>query len=153
MQLSLNVKPMHTVNVPIFELFQALSDPYRIRIIRLLLTSNDELCLCELSDCLEEPEYKLSRHLKLLKQSGFVTSQRDGKWIYHGLVKEPVYLRKLYQAIKIFPDQASFFEKDLKRYQRRLKLRKDGRCRVGVQATQKKRVLKLTSKENIAMEV
>ncbi len=47
---------------------QALADPLRILLIRLLLER--ELCVCELVDALEEPQYKISRHLGILKRAG-----------------------------------------------------------------------------------
>lgn len=124
---------MHLVNLSLSDIFHALSDSYRVRIMRLLLTSSSEICLCELSDSLNEPEYKLSRHVKILKQTGLITSVRDGKWIYHGLVNKPDYLKKLHQAILLFPDASEKFQSDLKRFKKRMKLRKDGRCRIGSQ--------------------
>lgn len=90
---------MYRVGIELHEVFGALSDPTRIRIIRLLLTTKDEVCLCELSDSLDEPEYKLSRHVKVLKSAGLITSIRDGKWVYHGLVKDHPYLKMLYRTV------------------------------------------------------
>lgn len=120
---------MHIVNVALHELFQALSDPYRTRIIRLMLESKSELCLCELSEALEEPEYKLSRHVKILKSSGLIASVRDGKWIYHSLVKDEKYLKLLHKTIAIFPDSENQLARDLARFKRRLNIRESGRCR------------------------
>jgi ArsR family transcriptional regulator, arsenate/arsenite/antimonite-responsive transcriptional repressor len=51
---------MHSMNICLHEIFQALSDPYRIRIVRLMLAVKGEVCLCEISESLDEPEYKLS---------------------------------------------------------------------------------------------
>lgn len=123
------VLAMHRVNVALHELFQALSDPYRIRIVRLLLESKSELCLCELSEALEEPEYKLSRHVKILKTSGLVSSVRDGKWIYHSLVKDEKYLKLLHKAVSVFPDSDSQLARDLARFKKRITMRESGRCR------------------------
>lgn len=120
---------MHRVNVALHELFQALSDPYRIRIVRLMLDSESELCLCELSEALDEPEYKLSRHIKILKSSGLISSVRDGKWIYHSLVKDEKYLKFIYKAIGVFPDSANQLARDLLRFNKRILTRESGRCR------------------------
>lgn len=120
---------MHRVNVSLHELFQALSDPYRIRIVKLLIQAKSELCLCELSEALEEPEYKLSRHIKALKTSGLITSVRDGKWIYHSLVKEQKYLKLIFSAVDEFPDSNKQSKKDFTRFKKRLTLREGGRCR------------------------
>lgn len=120
---------MHRVDVSLHELFQALSDPYRIRIIRLMIESKSELCLCELSEALQAPEYKLSRHIKVLKSSGLIASEREGKWIYHSLVKNENYLKFLYKTVTLFPDSESQLARDLSRFEMRLKMRESGRCR------------------------
>lgn len=121
---------MHRVDVALHELFQALADPFRIRIVKLMLATNDELCLCELSEALGEPEYKLSRHVKVLKSSGLITSLREGKWIYHSLVKDQSYLKALHKALSLFPDSEGTMEDDLKNFRKRMALRQNGRCQV-----------------------
>lgn len=120
---------MHLVNLQLHDLFQALSDPYRIRMVRLMLRIKTEACLCELSESLNEPEYKLSRHIQILKASGLLNSVRDGKWIYHSLVQNQKYLKFILRAVDIFPDTDRQFEKDFKRFEKRLLMRKAGRCR------------------------
>ena len=127
---------MHLVNIDPAELFQALAEPTRIRIVRLLATTKEEACLCELVDSLLEPQYKLSRHLKILKQSGFLTTQKDGRWVYHRLVKGHTYLTHIYAAIRALPDREGTFVSDLERFQGRMCLRESGRCRVGIQTAE-----------------
>ena len=124
---------MHSVSIELHEIFSALADPTRIRIIRLLLDTMDEACLCELADSLDEPEYKLSRHVKVLRSSGLLTSVREGKWVYHGLVKDTKYLKDLHKAVRGFPDGSKISAKDLVRFRKRLSLREAGRCRTGPQ--------------------
>ena len=68
---------MHLIKTQPEAIFQALSDPIRIRVIRLLNVTDEEACLCELVDSLLEPEYKLSRHIKILKSSGLLTARKD----------------------------------------------------------------------------
>lgn len=121
---------MHRVNVDLHELFQALSDPYRIRIVRMMQMVKGELCLCELSEALDEPEYKLSRHVKILKSHGLITSIRDGKWIYHSLVKDQKFLKTIFKALAEFPGGSQQTNMDLARFEKRLKLRDKGRCKV-----------------------
>lgn len=60
---------------------QALADPTRIRIMRLLLER--ELCVCEIEDALQEPQYKISRHLAVLKNAGLVRDWREGQWMHY----------------------------------------------------------------------
>lgn len=123
---------MHKVGIELHELFASLSDPTRIRIVKLLVATGEEVCLCEFSDAMNEPEYKLSKHLKILKSTGLLNSFRDGKWIYHGLVKKDVYLKSLYKLLSAFPDEEKVFTADLNRFKKRMKLRENGRCRTGL---------------------
>ena len=113
-------------------LFQALADQTRLRIIRLMVASGEEACLCELVDSLVEPAYKLSRHLKILRQAGLLTSQKDGRWVYHRLVSKPHYLETLYATVTALPDLEQVYQADFVRFNERLCLREGGRCRVGI---------------------
>lgn len=122
---------MYYAKISIEDVFQALSDPTRLRIIRLLAQNKGEICSCELVDSLREPEYKISRHLKVLKSSGLITAERDGKWIYHCLIRDEKFLKSLHKAILEFPDTGDTFEKDQIRFRKRMKLRRSGRCQVG----------------------
>ena len=124
---------MHIINIPAETIFQALSDPIRLRIIRLLSTTDEEACLCEFVDSLLEPQYKLSRHIKSLKQAGLLSASKDGRWIYHRLVISTDYLKHLYQTILMLPDNEGQYAQDLKRFQKRMSLRDSGRCHVGIQ--------------------
>tara|TARA_B110001454_G_scaffold219192_1_gene251171 strand:- start:56322 stop:56738 length:417 start_codon:yes stop_codon:yes gene_type:complete len=134
--------PMHRINITLHEIFQALSDPYRIRILRLMLSSKTELCLCELSEALKEPEYKLSRHVKILRSSGVIASVRDGKWIYHSLVQSEKFLKLIHKAVAAFPDFDSEAAHDLHRFEKRLSKREAGRCRQASQVTDEIRKLR-----------
>lgn len=124
---------MHVVNIFPAELFQALADPTRIRIVRLLSTTKDEACLCELVDSLLEPQYKVSRHLKILKHAGLLTAQKDGRWVYHRLIEGQPHLKYLYALVKALPDSDDAFADDIARFRHRMGLRQQGRCRVGIQ--------------------
>jgi len=110
-------------------IFQALSDVTRIRIMRLLSLNQDEACLCELAESLNEPEYKLSRHLKILRQSGLIEAEKDGRWIYHRLVKGNSHLKLLYSYLKQIPDLETRFKQDVKRFENRKSFRQGGRCK------------------------
>lgn len=68
------------------ELFHALSDPTRLRIVGELL--GGERCVCDLTAALDAAQSRLSFHLKTLKQAGLVTDRRDGRWVFYSLVPE-----------------------------------------------------------------
>lgn len=121
---------MYSVNLQPTELFQALGDMTRIRIMRLLLSRRgEEACLCEFTDSLNEPEYNISRHLKVLRQVGLLTSVKEGRWVYHRLVKDSSFFKYAYKLIDTLPDNDKIFESDLKRFDSEISKRESGRCR------------------------
>ncbi len=65
-------------------LFRMLADPTRLRVL-LLLTAEDELCVCELTHALALSQPKISRHLAHLRESGLLESRRAGLWMYYRL--------------------------------------------------------------------
>lgn len=124
---------MHVVDIQPEVVFQALADPTRIRVLRVLAASREEACLCELVDSLLEPQYKLSRHLKVLRQVGLLAAEKDGRFVYHQLVLRHAHLKTLYAAIRALPDSGDTFAADLRRFRARMRLRESGRCRIGIQ--------------------
>lgn len=68
-------------------LFRALADPTRLRCL-LLLHSEGELCVCELTHALGEIQPKISRHLAQLREAGIVADRRQGLWVYYRLHPE-----------------------------------------------------------------
>ncbi len=80
--------------------FKALSDPLRLRILRLLLQNGREAYGEELATALRIPAYQLSRHLKVLKTTGLINERREGRWVYYSLDKEhQALLRPLRQLL------------------------------------------------------
>jgi ArsR family transcriptional regulator len=65
-------------------LFRALSDNTRLRTI-VLLQSEGELCVCELTQALDLIQPKISRHLAILREEGIVSDRRAGQWVYYRL--------------------------------------------------------------------
>jgi len=122
---------MHVLNIHSHEVFQALSDPLRVRMMRIFVSSGEEACLCELADSLLEPEYKLSRHLKTVRQAGLLSASKDGRWVYHRLVTGVPFLAQVYKAIGEIDDADGELAKDLSRFRKRMQLRENdsGRCR------------------------
>ena len=114
-------------------MFQALGDASRLRIIRLLASTKEECCLCELVDSLLEPKYKLSRHLKVLRHAGLLNSRKDGRWVYHAIPESLPGRGALVAMIAALPDPRRIYAADAKRLRARLKLRENGVCRIGIQ--------------------
>jgi ArsR family transcriptional regulator len=67
----------------ILRILNVLSDPVRLRLLRLL--RGRELCVCELVDTLRMPQYAVSRHLRSLRALGLVVARRDGRWMHYRL--------------------------------------------------------------------
>ncbi len=63
------------------QMFKALGDETRLRILGLL--NHGELCVCDIMEVLRLPQSTASRHLAYLKNAGWVTGTRRGKWMYY----------------------------------------------------------------------
>ena len=68
------------------DLFHALGDERRLRIVALL--AHGELCVCHLEKALELSQPDVSRQLGLLRTSGLVQARRDGSWMYYSLAEQ-----------------------------------------------------------------
>ena len=69
-------------------LFKALADPTRVRMIGVL--AHAEVCVGDLTLALGMSQPAVSHHLKLLRQWKIVSTRRDGKHIYYTLQDEHV---------------------------------------------------------------
>lgn len=78
-------------------LFKALSDPTRLR-LAVLLAIRGETCVCELAAALEEPDYKISRHLGVLRSGGLVEARREGAWMHYRLCEGRTALERCLQG-------------------------------------------------------
>lgn len=65
------------------KVMKALSDPNRVKIVKLL--QQKKLCVCELQCALEISQPNLSKHLRTLEDAGLVESQKDGLWVNYYL--------------------------------------------------------------------
>jgi ArsR family transcriptional regulator len=62
---------------------KALSDPNRVRVLKLL--QEGELCVCEIQKVLGLAQSTVSKHMKLLEDAGLVDRKRQGTWIIYSL--------------------------------------------------------------------
>lgn len=119
----------------IAELFRALGDPLRVRMFYLLVASGEPLCVCEIVDALDMPQYQVSRHMAVLKRVGLVDTRRDGTWVYHFATFPATLTAECWQELQASFLQALQLNQDRQRLQTRLKLREAGRCVIGLQGT------------------
>jgi ArsR family transcriptional regulator len=66
-------------------LFKALADPHRVKIVNLLATSPDPVCVCEFTGPLGLSQPTVSHHLKKLVQAGLLEREQRGTWAYYSL--------------------------------------------------------------------
>jgi ArsR family transcriptional regulator, arsenate/arsenite/antimonite-responsive transcriptional repressor len=69
-------------------LFRALGDPARVRIVNLLATSDEAVCVCNLVDPLGLSQPTVSHHLKKLVDAGLLEREQRGKWAYFSINPE-----------------------------------------------------------------
>jgi ArsR family transcriptional regulator len=67
------------------QLFKALADPRRVKIVNLLATSPEPVCVCEFTGPLGLSQPTVSHHLKKLVQAGLLDREQRGTWAYYSL--------------------------------------------------------------------
>jgi len=70
------------------ELFGALADPARVRIVNRLATAGEPVCACEFEPLLGLSQPTVSHHLKKLTEAGLLDRERRGKWAYFSIRPE-----------------------------------------------------------------
>ena len=116
------------------ELFQALADLTRLRLLN-LLTQVGEICVCELADAMQIAQHNISRHLHVLLDAGLVRDRRHGKWVYFRITEElEPFERLVVRAVEQLREGREDFRRDEARAARRLKLRRGGICCIGLVA-------------------
>ena len=68
--------------------YAALASAARVRIVNLLGTSDDPVCLCNLLEPLGLAQATVSQHLKRLVEAGLVEREERGKWSYFSINRE-----------------------------------------------------------------
>jgi ArsR family transcriptional regulator len=71
-------------------LFAALGDPHRVRIVNLLATSREPVCVCKLTQPLGLAQPTVSHHIKKLVEAGLLEREQRGKWAFFSLNHEAV---------------------------------------------------------------
>jgi ArsR family transcriptional regulator len=72
------------------DLFRALADPARVRIVNVLATTDEPACVCELIEPLGLAQPTVSHHLKKLVDAGLLEREQRGKWAYFSLNRDAV---------------------------------------------------------------
>ena len=62
----------------------ALNDETRLQILH-FISKSGEVCVCEIEEAFSMIQSRVSRHLKILKDAGFLRVDRRGKWAYYAI--------------------------------------------------------------------
>lgn len=100
------------------DLFAAVADPTRLRILNLLQTG--ELCVCDLVEVLRLPQPKVSRHLAVLRKAGLVDQRIESNWRHYRLAGASGELhRKLLDCVACCVTCVPQVQSDLQRLESR----------------------------------
>ncbi len=81
------------------DVFRALGDPARVRIVNVLATSGEPVCVCHLVEPLGLSQPTVSHHMKKLLDAGLVEREQRGKWAYFSL--NPAAVEKLAAVVDL----------------------------------------------------
>ena len=81
------------------QLFKALSDPHRVRIVNLLANAGEAVCVCDITDAIGLSQPTISFHLKKLVGSGLLDREKRATWAYYSLKREA--LDRLADVVKV----------------------------------------------------
>ena len=72
------------------ELFKALGDPARVRLVNMLATNGGFVCMCDLIGSVGLAQPTVSHHMKKLVDAGLVEREQRGKWAFFSLKRDAV---------------------------------------------------------------
>jgi ArsR family transcriptional regulator, arsenate/arsenite/antimonite-responsive transcriptional repressor len=81
------------------QVFKALGDPARVKILSIVATAGEPVCACEFTPALGLSQATVSHHLKKLTETGLLEREQRGKWAYFSL--DTVALEQLAGLIRI----------------------------------------------------
>jgi len=64
----------------------SLNDETRLKILR-FIGINNKVCVCDIENSFGMIQSRVSRHLKILKEAGFLKVDRKGRWAYYSIRK------------------------------------------------------------------
>jgi ArsR family transcriptional regulator, arsenate/arsenite/antimonite-responsive transcriptional repressor len=89
----------------------ALNDETRIKLLA-FIEKHDSMCVCDLQESFNMIQSRLSRHLKILKDAGFLRVERKGTWAYYS-IRSPLdrFRLQALDEIKTLPLTLPVFKK------------------------------------------
>ena len=62
----------------------SVNDETRIQILN-FINQNNKVCVCDIENAFNMIQSRISRHLKILKEGGFLKVERRGRWAYYSI--------------------------------------------------------------------
>lgn len=81
----------------LMNILKAMSEETRLRILKLL--ENGELCVCDIVAALGMIQPKVSFHLAVLKEAGFIKDRKQGKWTHYSIDDSDFFRRFLLVSV------------------------------------------------------
>lgn len=95
------------------QFYKCLADDTRLKAM-LLISHEEELCVCELVAALELSQPKVSRHLAQLRQCGLLSDRKQNQWVYYSINKAlPEWAKNV--LTQTLTANSSFYQNDLTR--------------------------------------
>lgn len=67
--------------VEISKYYKSISDVTRLKILKILLTKNECICICDLADEIGKNQSVIYKHVQILKQSNLINTRKDDKYL------------------------------------------------------------------------
>jgi ArsR family transcriptional regulator, arsenate/arsenite/antimonite-responsive transcriptional repressor len=110
------------------EIYKAIGEETRLRILRLLIKAGTELCACEIIDVLGKPQYTISKNLGILVSSGLLKEKREGRMMFYELLNNESN-NLIFENIKLIKcENNEIFKDDFKNLKKRLAERENNVC-------------------------
>ena len=91
-------------------MFKALAEPVRLRLFSAIAGhAGGEACVCDLAPFVDVSQPTISHHLRILRESGLVSSERRGTWVHYRVERERAgdLLAALARAVDVSEEVAS----------------------------------------------
>ncbi|NWF97365.1 MAG: metalloregulator ArsR/SmtB family transcription factor [Nitrospirae bacterium] len=110
----------------LLNIFRALSDETRLRILKLL--EKGELCVCDIVAALDIIQPKVSFHLSILKEAGLIKDRKQGKWVHYKIDDSDFFRRfLLLSALERISEE--LVKEDIIRLKEFLKIKNQKSCK------------------------
>jgi ArsR family transcriptional regulator, arsenate/arsenite/antimonite-responsive transcriptional repressor len=116
----------------LINVFKALSDETRLRILKLL--ERGELCVCDVVAALDMVQPRVSFHLRVLKKAALLKGRKQGKWMHYKIDDSDLFKRLIILSV-LEKIPGRMLETDKKRLEAFLKNKTDGALPEMVQGT------------------